>query len=270
MTRQVRIGLGVFATLILAAICAPLISPIPFDVLDLPGRLTGPGAGHIFGQDDLGRDILTRTLYGARLSLFVGVVVIFISLTLGTLVGMIAGWSGAVVDGILMRIIDILQAFPGILLAIALTATLGPGIENVVFALSVLGWVGFARVARGQVLAEREKQYVLAARSMGVGTPRILVAHILPNIAAPLLVQATFGLGGVMLAEASLSFLGLGVQGYPSWGAMVNTGTDYLLSAPHIALFPGLALALSILGLNLFGDGLRDWLGPHHSEYPTT
>ena len=268
MTRQMRVGCVVLMALILAALFASALSPAPFDELALAERLSPPSWANLFGRDELGSDILTRTLYGARLSLAVGSCVTAVSLVAGTVVGMIAGLFGGVVDGFLMRLIDILQAFPGILLAIALTAILGPGIGNVIFALSVLGWVGFARLARGQVLAEREKDYVQAARAVGVGKPRLLFSHLLPNIAAPLIVQATFGMGGVMLAEASLSFLGLGVQGYPSWGAMVNDGTDYLLTAPHIALFPGLALAMSILGLNLLGDGLRDWLDPHQRENP--
>jgi peptide/nickel transport system permease protein len=185
----------------------------------------------------------------------------------GVTLGGIAGYAGGWVDEVLMRIVDVLLAFPGILLALFITSVLGPGLSNVIFALSFTGWTGYARLARGQVLTLREREYVQAARALGSGPGRILVHHLLPNAAGPLLVQATFALPGAILAEASLSFLGLGVPpGTPSWGALVDQGTQYLLVAPHVALFPGVALALTVLGFNLLGDALRDALDPRHTE----
>jgi peptide/nickel transport system permease protein len=193
----------------------------------------------------------------------VGFVVVSITATLGSAIGAIAGYYGGLVDEILMRLVDILLAFPGILLAIAFVAVLGPDLKNVIFALSVIGWVAYARFARGQVLKEKVMEYVAAARASGASDVRILFIHIFPNLAGPLLVQATLGIAGVILAESSLSFLGLGVQPpQPSWGSMLDEGRLYLYDAPHLALFPGLAILLVVLAFNFFGDGLRDVLDP--------
>ena len=246
----------------LCAVFAPLLAPCPFDALDLAGALSGPSLKHLLGQDELGRDILSRLLYGARVSISIGLLAVAVSATVGSLIGALAGYFGGALDSLVMRIVDVLMAFPGILLAIALTAVMGPSYFNVVFALCALGWVGYARLVRGQVLSEREREYVVAAQALGLSRTRIALKHVLPNVLAPVFVQATFGLGAAILAEASLSFLGLGVQGYPSWGAMLDAGTGYLLEAPHLSTFPGLAILVAVMGFNFLGDGLRDRLDP--------
>jgi peptide/nickel transport system permease protein len=237
----------------------------PFDSAsqDLALRLDGPSLRHWFGLDELGRDILSRVLAGARISMLVGLVVVSISSTVGIAVGAAAGYFGGRVDEILSRAIDILMAFPGLLLAIAMVAVLGPSLFNVVFALSLIGWVGYARLVRGQVLRARELEFVQAARALGASTLRVLVHHVIPTTLPAVTVQATLGMGGAILAEASLSFLGLGVQPpTPSWGTMLNYGRIHLLDAPHLTIFPGLAIAILVLGFNFLGDGLRDALDP--------
>ena len=196
------------------------------------------------------------------MSLSISMLAVGVSVTVGVLIGASAGYIGGIVDTLVMRMVDILLAFPGILLAISLAAVLGPGYFNVVFALSALGWVGYARLVRGQVLSERERDYVQAAQALGASRVRVIIRHLIPNIMAPVLVQATFGLGSAILAESSLSFLGLGVQRYPSWGAMLDGGTDFLLTAPHLSTFPGLVILLTVMGFNFLGDGLRDKLDP--------
>jgi peptide/nickel transport system permease protein len=202
-------------------------------------------------------------LAGARISILVGLVVVSISATVGIAVGSAAGYFGGRVDEILSRAIDILMAFPGLLLAIAMVAVLGPSLFNVVFALSLIGWVGYARLVRGQVLRARELEFVQAARALGASTPRVLIRHVIPTTLPAVTVQATLGMGGAILAEASLSFLGLGVQPpTPSWGTMLNYGRIHLLDAPHLTIFPGLAIAVLVLGFNFLGDGLRDLLDP--------
>lgn len=256
------IGFGLAALLLAAAAFGPLLAPVNPDTLDLDGALVGPSSGHWLGQDELGRDLFSRLLVGARASALVGLIVILISVTIGTAVGLAAGYAGGVVDQLVMRVVDILLAFPGILLAIAVAGLLGPSLGNVIFALSILGWTGFARLARGQVLALRDREFVLAARGYGAPARRILWRHILPNVMAPVLVQATFGMAGVILAEASLSFLGLGPQDVPTWGGMLSAGVDYLLFAPHLSLVPGVAIMLTVLAFNFIGDALRDRLDP--------
>lgn len=256
------IGSMLIVLLIAAAIFGDALAPRDPEALDLPGALSGPSRAHWFGQDELGRDLASRLLVGARASALVGFVVISISVTLGALIGLLAGYLGGAVDQIIMRLVDVLLAFPGILLAIAITGILGPSLGNVIFALSILGWTGFARLVRGQVLSLREREFVLAARSYGASAPRILWRHILPNVLAPVLVQATFGMAGVILGEASLSFLGLGPQNIPTWGAMLAGGVDYLLFAPYLSLVPGLAIMLTVLSFNFLGDALRDRLDP--------
>jgi peptide/nickel transport system permease protein len=271
MTRPGRSGIaaafGAGAVIVAVAVLAALIGPIvaPFDsaAQDLSQRLTGPSAQHWFGLDELGRDILSRVLAGARISLLVGVVVVSVSSTVGIAVGAVAGYFGGRVDELLSRVIDILMAFPGLLLAIAMVAVLGPSLFNVVFALSLIGWVGYARLVRGQVLRARELEFVQAARALGASTPRVLIRHVIPTALPAVTVQATLGMGGAILAEASLSFLGLGVQPpTPSWGTMLNYGRIHLLDAPHLTIFPGLAIAVLVLGFNFLGDGLRDLLDP--------
>jgi peptide/nickel transport system permease protein len=262
-----RAGAVIVCVTVVAALFGPPLSGIDPALQNLPLRLEGPSAAHWFGLDELGRDILARLVAGARISLLVGAVVVGISATVGTVLGSIAGYYGGFVDDVVSRVSDILMAFPGLLLAIAVVAVLGPSLANVVFALTLIGWVGYARLVRAQVLRVRELEYVQAARALGARTTRILSRHIVPATLPALIVQATLGMGGAILSEASLSFLGLGVQPpTPSWGTMLNYGRSHLLDAPHLTIFPGLAIAILVLGFNFLGDGLRDALDPAMSE----
>lgn len=255
-------GACVVGLAVLAAVIGPWLVPYDPSAQELALRLEGPSRLHWLGLDELGRDILARVMSGARISLLVGLVVVSVSVSIGAAMGAIAGYYGGIIDEAISRVIDILLAFPGLLLAIALVAVLGPSLTNVVIALSLIGWVGYARVARAQVLQAREFEYVVAARAIGAATPRILIRHVLPAALPALIVQATLGMGGAILSEAALSFLGLGVQPpTPSWGAMLNYGRVHVLDAPHLTVFPGLAIAIVVLGLNLLGDSLRDRLG---------
>jgi peptide/nickel transport system permease protein len=258
-----RVGGGIVAVAVLAALVGPWVFTLDPAAQQLALRLEGPSAAHWFGLDELGRDILVRVIHGARISLLVSLVVVSVSTAAGIVVGSIAGYFGGLVDEVISRCIDILLAFPGLLLAIALVAVLGPSLTNVVFALTLIGWVGYARLVRGQVLRAREFEFVQAARALGASTWRILAVHVIPTAVPAVTVQATLGMGGAILAEASLSFLGLGVQPpTPSWGTMLNGGRIHLLDAPHLTIFPGLAIALLVLGFNFLGDGLRDRLDP--------
>ena len=262
-----RAGAAIVVVTVLAAVIGPAIVGVDPAFQDLPLRLEGPSPAHWLGLDELGRDIFARLLVGARISLLVGAVVVGTSATIGTLLGSIAGYYGGIVDDVVSRVSDILMAFPGLLLAIAVVAVLGPSLTNVVLALTLIGWVSYARLIRGQVLRVRELEYVQAARALGAPTPRILARHIVPATLPALIVQATLGMGGAILAEASLSFLGLGVQPpTPSWGTMLNYGRSHLLDAPHLTIFPGLAIAVLVLGFNFLGDGLRDALDPTMSQ----
>jgi peptide/nickel transport system permease protein len=255
------------AVIVVGAVVCAAIGPsvVPFDPAnqELPLRLAGPSAAHWFGLDELGRDILSRVLSGARISLLVGLVVVGVSSVVGTVVGAIAGYFGGRVDEIISRVIDVLLAFPGLLLAIALVAVLGPSLTNVVLALAAIGWVGYARLARGQALRAREFEFVQAARALGATPMRVILRHVIPTTLPAVSVQATLGMGAAILSEASLSFLGLGVQPpTPSWGTMLSYGRSHLLDAPHLTIFPGLAIAVLVLGFNFLGDGLRDRLDP--------
>jgi len=259
-----RWGLAMCTLLILAALFAPWLSPQPPSVQDLPSRLLAPSWHHPFGTDELGRDTLARTLYGARVSLAVGFSVVagagLVGLVIGALAGYFGGWLDHLVNGLL---INAFLSFPGILLAIAFAAFLGPGIGKVILALVVTGWAGYARLARAQVLKVKETEFVLAARSLGASHSRILVRHLLPNTLPPVLIQATIGLAGAILAESTLSFLGLGVLApMPSWGSMLNDARSHLFDAPHLIVFPALGIIIAVLGFNLLGDALRDWLDP--------
>jgi len=259
--RLALIGLIIVIVMTTVAALSPYVAPYDPSELDLAGNLSGPTLSHPLGQDKLGRDILSRILYGAQVSVKVGTVVVGISLSVGLLIGSLSGYAGGWIDEIIMRIIDILQAFPGILLAIAMTAVLGPSLNHVIFALCLTGWVGYARLIRGQILTVREREYVQAARALGAGPLRILMRHILPNTLAPIIVEATFGCASAILAEAGLSFLGLGTQPpTPSWGSMLNEGSHFMLVAPHLTIFPGIAIMLVVMGFNFLGDGLRDWM----------
>jgi peptide/nickel transport system permease protein len=258
-----RVGAVIVGLAVLAALFGPIVAGADPSTQDLALRLEGPTWLHWFGLDELGRDIFARLLVGARISLLVGLVVVGVSATIGTILGSVAGYYGGLVDEAISRLTDILLAFPGLLLAIAVVAVLGPSLINVVLALTLIGWVGYARLVRGQVLRVRELEYVQAARALGAATPRILARHIVPAALPAITVQATLGMGGAILAEASLSFLGLGVQPpTPSWGTMLNYGRAHLLDAPHLTIFPGLAIAVLVLGFNFLGDGLRDALDP--------
>ena len=229
--------------------------------IDLNAILTAPNAQHWLGADDLGRDILARILEGVQVSFFVATIVTFITMLIGITIGLLAGFYGGRVDSILMKITDIFMAFPGILLAIAFAAVLGAGLGNLILALSITGWVSYARLARGQTLSLRNRQHVLAAKSLGASVPRLLRVHILPLLSSILIVEATYSLASVMIAEASLSFLGLGIQApNASWGAMLRDGVRYMLVAPHYVLIVGLSLMSLILAINLGGDYLRDKL----------
>lgn len=256
------VAAGVLLLMFLGAVAAPVITGWNPSELDPAGGLEGPGASHLLGQDKLGRDVFAGILYGARVSLSVGILVVAVSLAIGSAVGFISGYAGGWVDELIMRVVDILLAFPGILLAIALAGVMGPSLRNVVFALSVLGWVGFARLVRGEVMSIKEREYVTAARVIGASTLRIALRHVLPNLVGPLAVQATFAVAATILAESSLSFLGLGPQDVPTWGSILAQGVDYLLFAPHLALFPGLAIMATVLGINILGDELRERLDP--------
>jgi peptide/nickel transport system permease protein len=260
---MIRVGAVIVIAAIAAALIGPALSPYDPAAQQLERRLEGPSLSHPLGLDELGRDILARLLAGARISLLVGLAVVSVSSTLGMLLGSIAGYFGGRVDDLISRVIDVLMAFPGILLAIALVAVLGPSLTNVVIALSVIGWVGYARLVRGQTLRAREFDFVQAARALGAGSGRIILRHILPTALPAVVVQATLGMAGSIIAEAALSFLGLGVQPpTPSWGTMLDAGRSHLFDAPHLTVFPGLAIALLVLGLNFLGDGLRDRVDP--------
>ncbi len=260
-------GLLLTVLLVIAALSAPLLAPHDPFRQDTQRRLEQPSNQHLLGLDDLGRDVLSRIIWGARVSLRVGFSVVILTSLVGIALGAIAGYFGGWADVLIMRLCDILLAFPGILLAIALVAVLGPSLNNVVFALSIIGWVGYARLVRGQVLKVREMEYVVAAQALGAKAPRVILKHVLPNVINPVLVMATLGLAGAILAEAALSFLGLGVQPpTPSWGAMLTSGRRYLGLANHLAIFPGAAIMLAVMGLNFLGDGLIDALDPKYRK----
>ena len=257
------IGGGILCMLLLMALLAPVLAPYDPLAQDLYQRLQPPSTDHWFGTDDFGRDILSRIVYGSRISLRIGLIVISLALTGGTLFGLVAGYRGGMVDMLIMRSMDLMLAFPSILLAIAIVAVIGPGIENAILAVSIVLVPQFARLVRSSVLTVREATYVEAARALGATESRLLFYSILPNCTAPLIVQTTLGMGTAILDAAGLSFLGLGAQPpVPEWGAMLSGGRELLLRAPWVMTFPGLAIFTVVLGLNLFGDGLRDALDP--------
>jgi peptide/nickel transport system permease protein len=247
-----------------AAIFAPWISPQDPARIDLPNRLQTPSAQHWCGTDELGRDILSRLIWGARISLFVGSSVVAGSLFLGLIIGSLAGYYGGGIDRFVnVVLMNAFLSFPGILIAIAFVAFRGPGIFNLILALSLGGWVGYARLVRAQVLAVREREFVEAARALGAGDLHIITRHILPNIIQPIIVQAAIGMAGAVLAEATMSFLGLGVPPpTASWGSMLNDARSHLFDAPHLVLFPAVTVMLAVLAFNFIGDALRDLLDP--------
>jgi peptide/nickel transport system permease protein len=258
------IGVVLIAIFVVFALFAPWIAPQDPASINLPARLDPASRAHWLGTDELGRDILSRVIYGARISMLVGTCVVATSLALGLIIGSIAGYYGGAIDRFVnIVVMNAFLSFPGILLAIAFVAFRGPGIFNLVVALSLGGWVGYARLVRGQVLAAREREYVEASRALGASDLRIIVRHIIPNIIQPVIVQAAIGMAGAILAEATMSFLGLGVPPpTASWGTMLNDGRAHLFDAPHLVFFPALAVMLAVLSFNFIGDALRDYLDP--------
>ncbi len=259
----VAVGTVVLVLFVLAALFAPLLSPndpLAQNVLD---GLKPPSADHLFGTDKLGRELVSRLLYGARISLFVGVTVVLLSSVIGTLLGVVAGFVGGWADEALMRITDIFFAFPALILAMAIAGALGPSLQNALIAISAVTWPVYARLLRGQVLSLKEREFVLAARTVGVPEWQIILRHILPNTLAPLLVQGSFDMGGAITAVAGLSFIGFGAQPpTPEWGVMISEARTYMATAWWMGTFPALAIMLVVGGFNLLGDGLRDLLDP--------
>ena len=258
------VGVVLIVIFVIFAVIASWIAPQDPAHIDLPTRLSSPSTAHWFGTDELGRDILSRVIYGSRISMLVGSSVVAVSLALGLIIGSIAGYYGGRLDRFVnVVVMNAFLSFPGILIAIAFVAFRGPGIFNLVLALSLGGWVGYARLVRAQVLAAREREFVEAARALGASDLRVVVHHILPNIIQPVVVQAAIGMAGAILAEATMSFLGLGVPPpTASWGAMLNDGRAHLFDAPHLVIFPALAVMLAVLSFNFIGDALRDYLDP--------
>jgi peptide/nickel transport system permease protein len=266
---KARTGLFALVAVALIAVVGPLLTPEDPTTQHLAMRLAGPSWAHPFGLDELGRDVLSRLLFGARVSFAVGLSVVGISTVVGVGIGAVAGYAGGWIDDLIGRVMDVLLAFPGMLLAIALVAMLGPSLTHVVLALTLIGWVSYARLVRGQVLAARELDYVQAARAAGAPPLRIMLRHLVPATWPSVVVQGTLGMAGAMLAEASLSFLGLGVQPpTPSWGAMLDAGRSHLFDAPHVTVFPGLALAAAVIVFNLAGEGLRGQVGQESTRGP--
>ena len=264
MTRNLSLAAGatIVALLALVAMFGPAIAGADPLAIHLADSLARPSAAHLLGCDALGRDVFARIMYGARLSLGVSISVVALSLVVGSLVGGIAGLAGGWIDDAIMRSVDVVLAFPGILLAIALAAILGPGVVDLVIALSAMGWTTYARLVRGEVLSLREREYVRAAETLGAGRGRVMLRHLLPAMAGPIAVQATFGVGGIVAAEAALSFLGLGaLPPTPSWGNMLDAGRAFMLVAPYLTMAPGIAIGFAILGFNLLGDGLAQLAG---------
>jgi peptide/nickel transport system permease protein len=257
------VGFGIIGTATLAALAAPWLAPADPAAVQPAAALQPPSPAHPLGTDNLGRDLLSRLLYGARPSLLTAAVASFLTMTIGVLVGTISGYCGGRIDNVTMRVVDVLLAFPSLILALAITGILGPGLLHVMIGMVSVWWVGYARIVRGMVLSIKERQFVEAARALGASTPRVLYRHILPNVIPPVIVLATLDLGGLVLAISGLNFLGLGVQPpAPEWGAMLNEGRPFLMTAPQLMLYPGLAISLVVIGFNLLGDALRDALDP--------
>jgi len=264
-----RLGLIIVLAYVAVAVAAPVLAPHPPGAVDLMGRLAPPavGTGNLLGTDQLGRDILSRIMHGARVSMLVGLATVSISAALGVGLGMVAGYCGGVLDRTLARLAELLLAFPYLIFVIGAMSIMGPGFANLVWALSLKGWVEFYRLSRALVMSEKNREYVEAARVLGRSDSAICVREILPNIANSILVLGTLRMGNMIVMESSLSFLGLGIgPRTPAWGSMINDGRRYMLTSPWVATFPGLALALLVLGMNLLGEGLRDVLDPKMME----
>jgi len=261
--KLVLIGSSVILALILIAIFAPFFAPYDPVEQNLIERLQSPSSKHIFGTDDLGRDVLSRMIYGTRVSMSVGFVAVSITVIIGTILGLLAGYSGKISDNIIMRFVDIMLCFPSFFLILMVIAFLGPSIYNIMIVIGLTSWSGLARLVRGEVLSIKEREFIYSAEISGLSGMRIMFVHILPNVIGPIVVSATLGIAGAILSEAALSFLGLGVQPpTASWGNILTSGKDYLHIAWWLSLFPGLALLLTILSFNLAGEGLRDVFDP--------
>jgi len=261
--RLAFLGAVIVALVVFVAIFAPFIAPHHYAGQELEDRFLPPSIRYFLGTDALGRCILSRMIYGSRIALMIGVVIVGIQAAIGVTLGLISGFYGGRIDTIIMRLVDIMLSFPALVLALAIAATLGPGLFNVMLALGVIGWSSYARLVRGQVLSVKENDYIEAVRATGASDVRIIFRHILPNVIAPIIVMATLGMAGALLAASALSFLGLGAQPpMPCWGAILADGRGALRRAPWIATFPGLAIMVTVLGFNFLGDGLRDALDP--------
>ena len=261
------IGLVIIVSLALIAIFAPFIAPHDPVEQNLEKRLLSPSGEYPMGTDDLGRCLMSRIIYGARVTLQVGVITVGIITVIGVTLGLISGYCGGIVDEIIMRFVDVVLAFPGIILALAIAGALGPGLFNVMLALAMVGWTGLARVVRSSVLSVKEKEFVESARALGCSDLYIMIRHILPNVMAPVIVLATLDMAFIILAAAGMSFLGLGAQPpIPEWGSMLNGGRAFMQTAPHLTTFPGLAIMMAVLAFNFLGDGLRDALDPRQQQ----
>jgi peptide/nickel transport system permease protein len=261
--RAAIVGLVTIFILILLAIFADIIAPLGYDNQNLSEALTKPGKKYLLGTDNFGRDILSRLIYGARVSLRVGIISVSIAALIGGILGTIAAYYGYVTDSVVMRIMDVLMATPGILLAISIAAALGPGLTNLMIALGISSAPGYARIVRASVMSVKEQEFIEAARSIGANNLRIILRHIVPNVLAPVIVQATLGVASAILVAASMSFIGLGIQPpVPEWGAMLSAARPFMRDYPHIIMSPGITIMITILALNLVGDGLRDALDP--------
>ncbi|KJD46548.1 nickel transporter permease [Paenibacillus terrae] len=261
--KMALVGLSIIIFFVIIALIAPWIAPFDYKAQNLVGRLQPPSAEHWFGTDDLGRDLLTRTLYGARISLWVGFLSVIGSMVVGTALGLVAGFYGKWADMIISRLFDILLAFPGILLAIAIVAILGPSLENALYAIAIVNVPTYGRLVRSKVLSVKTEEYITSARALGANNVRIILRYILPNSLTPIIVQGTLGIGTAIIEAAALGFLGLGAQPpQPEWGKMLSDSRQYIQNAPWTVIFPGISIMLTVLGFNLMGDGLRDVLDP--------
>lgn len=257
------LGLFIFLLEVILAVLAPWIAPYEYTKMDMLNCFATPSWEHPFGCDDLGRDIFSRVLVGARYSLTIGLTSVLFSTLIGMVIGAVAGYFGGWVDNLIMRLLDVIQAIPGMLLMIVISAMLGPGFVNTILAMSIGSIPGAARMLRAQMLKERGQEYVEACTSINCSTPRIIISHMIPNCMSPMIVQATMGIAQTITLAAGLSFIGLGVQPpAPEWGAMLSSARSFMRTAPHLVVFPGMAIAVTVLALNLLGDGLRDALDP--------
>lgn len=257
------VGLFIFIIEVILAILAPYIAPYEYDAMDMTQMFALPSAQHLFGCDDMGRDIFSRILYGAKYSISIGILAVLLATVIGMFIGAVAGYFGGWVDNLIMRLLDIIQAIPGMLMMIVISAVLGPGYINTIIAMAFGSIPGMARMLRAQMLKERGNEYIEASTSINCSTPRIIISHLIPNCMSPIIVQATMGVAQTITLAAGLSFIGLGIQPpIPEWGAMLSSARQFIRMYPHLVIFPGLAIAVTVLALNLLGDGLRDALDP--------